>query len=107
MLLNQKKILVVLVLISSLVNFNHVFASSDPVTTEDVAGTLSDVINQDKKTITKLIKSNKRLIKNIKGLSPKEKAEVVKTVNDLDNSIEKGIEPNTIENTLDDSLNNI
>ncbi len=107
MSVNYKKILLALFLTSGLINFTCVFASSDPVTTGDLAATLSDFIDQDKKEITKIIKSNKRLLKNIKGLNPKAKTEVTKAVNELGNSIENGLTSDTIEKNLDGSLNGI
>ena len=105
MLQEYRKILLVSLFLLGFINFPCVFASSDFTTTGDIAASLSDVIDQNKKEISKIIKSNKRLIKSLKGLNSKDKTIAAKTVNDLGSSIESGDEQSTIENTLDDLLN--
>ncbi len=105
MSVNCRKILLVLLLIASLIKFTRVFASS--IASDEVAASLSDFVDHDKKEVSKIIKSNKRLLKSIKGLNSKDKTKAVNAVNKLDNSIQSGLSKDTIEKNLNGFLNRI
>ena len=79
---------------------------TNPITTKEIADFLVRELSGSEKPAKKLIKSNKKLINNIKGLTPSGKSALVKTIDGLDRSITGNIiDPDIIENTLDSLLN--
>lgn len=104
--INYKKVFSILMLMISFINFSIVSASTD-VNTSDLSGELANLIGSDPKSIKRIIKSNKKLIKHVKGLSQRDKSVLGQAVEQLDNAIEKGLTEETIENNLDNAINDL
>ena len=70
---------------------------------------MSGLLNEDKikNDVIQLIKSNKKLLKRVKSINGKEKAQLIKTINKVEKSIKTGTSSETIQNTLDDALGEI
>ncbi len=100
-MLSYTKTLTVILLLAGLTNPFYVSANSEPVTSDEVAAQLSNFAQGDKKELSKLVRENKRLLKNIKGVNKKTRLEIIKSVNELEDSLNAGLPKDTIENTID------